>query len=82
MPAVFSLCACIYGRLREKCVVCLSLELQQTECALTHDVDDLYVRVDHGHILIVHGLMSSYRTPLIEALDFSLFQSVKMKGGL
>ncbi len=29
--------------LREKCVVSLSLELQQIECALTHDVNVLYV---------------------------------------
>ncbi len=28
--------------LREKCVVCLSLELQQIECALMHDVGDLF----------------------------------------
>ncbi len=27
--------------LREKCVVCLSLELQQIECTLMHDVNDL-----------------------------------------
>ncbi len=55
MSAVFSLCACIYGRhttersniantvmwLREKCVVCLSVELQQIECTLTDDVTRL-----------------------------------------
>ncbi len=50
--------------LREKCVVCLSLELQQIECALTNDANDLYVTADRGHILIVHGLLSSYRTSL------------------
>ncbi len=44
--------------LREKCVVCLSLELQQTECALVHDVNDLYVMADRGHILIIYGLIS------------------------
>ncbi len=52
--AVFSSCACIYGRngternraansvihLREKCLVCLSLELQHIECALTYDVNN------------------------------------------
>ncbi len=50
MSAVFSLCACLYGRhatersngansvIREKCVVCLSVELQQIECTLTDDL--------------------------------------------
>ncbi len=42
----------------------LSLELQQIDCALTHDVNDLYVMADRGHVLIVRGLMSSYHTPL------------------
>ncbi len=56
MSAVFSLCACIYGRhptersnvansaiqLREKCAA-LSVELQQIECALTNDVTRLVV---------------------------------------
>ncbi len=64
MSAVFSLCACIYGRhptersnvansgirLREKCVVCLSVELQQIECALTDDVTRL-VAVRNANIL-------------------------------
>ncbi len=45
--------------------MCLSLELQQTECALKHNVNNHYVRVDRGHILIVHGLISSYHTPLL-----------------
>ncbi len=51
--------------LREKCVVSLSVKLQHTECALTHDVNDLNVMSHPGHILIVHGLISSFRTPLI-----------------
>ncbi len=51
-------------RSREKYVVCLNLELQQTECALTHNANDLYITEDRRHILIVRGLMSSYRTPL------------------
>ncbi len=52
--------------LREEHVVCLSLELQQTECALMHDVNDLYEMGVSGHILIVDGLISSYPTPLTE----------------
>ncbi len=51
--------------LREKCIVCLSLELQQIECVMTYDANKLYVTADRGHILIVHGLISSYHTPLI-----------------
>ncbi len=60
--------------LREKCVVCLSLELQRTEHALLHDVNDLYVPANHGHILITHSPIWSYRTPLIctEALCLTL----------
>ncbi len=50
--------------LREKCVESLSRELQQIECALTHNVNHLYVPADCGHILIIYRLMSSYRTPL------------------
>ncbi len=42
------------------CVQYLSLELQQTECALMHDVNDLYVTADRGHTLIAHSLISSY----------------------
>ncbi len=38
--------------LRKKSVECVSLELQQIDCALTHDVDHLYVS-DCGHILII-----------------------------
>ncbi len=45
-------------------VVRLSVELQQIECALTHDANNLYVTADRGHILNVHSLISSYRTPL------------------
>ncbi len=48
----------------EKSVTCLSLELQQIECALKHDANDIYVMVDCGHILIVHCLILSYRTHL------------------
>ncbi len=44
--------------------MCLNLELKQIECALTRNANDVYVTVDHGHILIVHNLISSYRTPL------------------
>ncbi len=51
--------------LKEKCVVCLSLELQQIESALTHDVNNLYVMADRGYILIVHSLISSYGTLLL-----------------
>ncbi len=51
--------------LRGKMLLCLSVDLQQIECALTHNVNDLYVTVDHRHILIVHGLIPSFRTPLI-----------------
>ncbi len=51
--------------LREKCIVCLSLELQQIECALTHSIYDLYVKADRGHILIAYDLISSYQTPLL-----------------
>ncbi len=40
-------------------VVRLSLELQQTECALTHDVNDLYIMADRGHVLVIHSLISS-----------------------
>ncbi len=54
--------------LKYKCVVCLSLELQQIECALTHDVNDLYVTTDHGYIVIVYGVISSYRTPPLHKL--------------
>ncbi len=36
--------------LREKCVLCLSVEVQQIEWALTHNANDLYV--NRGHILI------------------------------
>ncbi len=50
--------------LREKCIMCLSLELQQTECALMHSVNSLYVTANRGRILFVHGLIS-YRTPLL-----------------
>ncbi len=64
MSAVFSLCACIYGRhatersnvahsvirMREKCVVCLSVKLQQIECTLTNDVMRL-VAVRNENIL-------------------------------
>ncbi len=64
MSAVFSLCACIFERhatersnganslirLREKCVVCLSVELQQIECTLTDDVTSL-VAVRNKNIL-------------------------------
>ncbi len=45
-------------------VVCLSLELQQIECVLMHDANNLYVTEDRGHIPIIHGLNSSYGTPL------------------
>ncbi len=59
-----SLCACIYGRhateqsnvvnsliqLREKHVVCLSVELQQIECTLTDDITHL-VAVRNKNIL-------------------------------
>ncbi len=71
MFAVFSQCACIYWEaleqntiansviwMRENCVVCLSLELQQTECTQT------LCYLDHVHILIIHGLIQSYCTPL------------------
>ncbi len=44
--------------LREKCFVSLSPELQQTECALMNNVNDLYVTANCGHILIIHGLIS------------------------
>ncbi len=45
---------------------CESVELQQTDSALRHDVNDLGVTADHGHILIVLGLISSYHAPLAE----------------
>ncbi len=78
MSAVFSLCACIYGKhatersnlansviwLREKCAV-LSVELQQIECTLMDDLNNLYVNADRGHILIFLDLLSSYCTPLL-----------------
>ncbi len=57
--------------LREESVGCLSLELQQIECPLMHDVNDLYVTANCGHILIVHGLILSncillwYRSTLL-----------------
>ncbi len=50
-------------RLREECVVCLSLELQHIECALTHDVNDLYVTADRGHILIVQSNIVILHSP-------------------
>ncbi len=50
-------------RLKKKFVACLSLELQQIECALRHDANHLYVMADLGHIVIVHCLLSSYCTP-------------------
>ncbi len=50
--------------MREKCVMCLSLELQLIEYALTHNVNELYVTANREHILIVHGPISSYCTPL------------------
>ncbi len=63
--AVFSLSVSIYRRHGTEqrsiwCVfiVCLSLEMQQTECAQTHDANSLYVTADHGHILIIRGLIS------------------------
>ncbi len=31
---------------------------------------DLYVKVDRGHILIFHDLLSSYRTPLVSVAFF------------
>ncbi len=56
MFAVFSLSACIYGGHETEqstkwcdCVLCLSLELQQIEYALMHNVNDLYVTADRGH---------------------------------
>ncbi len=58
--------------LREKCLVFLSLELQQIECALTHAANRLCVTADRGHILIFHGLLSSYRTPLNEKFLYFL----------
>ncbi len=56
--------------LREKRVVCLSVELQQIECALMHDANELYVTADRGHILIVRGLMS-HLTALKERLTLT-----------
>ncbi len=44
--------------------MCLSLELQQTECALMHNVNNLYVTADRGHTLIVYLLIWSYCTCL------------------
>ncbi len=55
MFAVFGLSACIYGRhgveqrskecdlTVKKMAACLSLELQQIECALTHSANDICV---------------------------------------
>ncbi len=48
--------------LREKCV---SEPRTATECTVTHDVNDLHVTADRGHILIVHCLISLYRTLLV-----------------
>ncbi len=48
--------------LRKKQVV--SQSLQQTERVLMHEANDLNVMADCGHILIVHGLIPSYRTVL------------------
>ncbi len=68
MVAVFSSYVYIYERqagansvikLIEKCIVGLSLELQQIECALTHNANDLYVTADRGHVLIVPVLSQS-----------------------
>ncbi len=51
--------------LREKCVVYLSLELQQIECALAHGVNDLCVKANCEHFPIIYCLILSYRTKLI-----------------
>ncbi len=52
--------------------LCLSLELQQVECTLMDDVNNLYVKVDHGHILIIRGLLSSHCTTLSIPTFYSL----------
>ncbi len=83
MSAMFSLCACIYGRhateqsnvatsvirLREKRVVCLSVELQQIECTLTDDVTNL-VAVRNKNI-VCHSIQMffSCAAPVKSAVD-------------
>ncbi len=48
-------------------IVCLSLELQQIGCALTHDLNDPHVTVDCEHFLTVHGLIPSLMHSTITA---------------
>ncbi len=76
MFVVFSLSASVYGWHETEWsiksydfVVCLSVEVKWMECALMHDDNDLCVIVDHGHILIIHGLIPSYHTPLLPHLQ-------------
>lgn len=42
-----------------------AIDLQLIECALMHGTNDLSVKADRGHILLVHNLISSYRTLLL-----------------
>ncbi len=51
-----------------KWFVCMSLELQQIESVLKYDANDLHVMASCRHILIVHGLISSFCTPLVQAI--------------
>ncbi len=75
MFAVFSLSASIYGRhatersskyfdLVERKMRCVSEPRTATD--RMHNVNDLCVMVALGHILIIHGLISSYQTPLTQ----------------
>ncbi len=49
--------------LRKKCFASLNLELQQIECALRYDANDLYVMADSGQIPIVRSNIIISRTP-------------------
>ncbi len=60
----------------EKNALCLTVEMQQIECASVHNVNHLYVMVDRGHILIVHGPTLLYCTPLL--LSVKKYRNVKI----
>ncbi len=68
MFAVFSLCVFMGGVERSGAAD----SVQQIECALTNDLNNLYVTADHGHILIVRRLIWSYHTAQVK-----LTQSLK-----
>ncbi len=77
MSAVFSLCACLYGRhVTERSkqrdsrkMRCVSERRTAADRMYTDGrCNDLYVKADRGHILISHDLLSSYHTALHDTI--------------